>query len=49
MPNLFGYRQIVRLYCFEQISMVLDTSVKGQTEIEDCEGLLQSDLGATAV
>jgi hypothetical protein len=24
-------------YCFEQISMVLDTSVKGQTYIEDCE------------
>jgi hypothetical protein len=24
-------------YCFEQISMVLDTSVTGQTYIEDCE------------
>ena len=24
-------------YCCEQISMVLDTSVKGQTYIEDCE------------
>ncbi len=24
-------------YCYEQISMVLDTSVKGQTYIEDCE------------
>jgi hypothetical protein len=25
------------LYCWEQISMVLDTSVTGQTLIEDCE------------
>jgi hypothetical protein len=24
-------------YCWEQISMVLDTSVKGQTYVEDCE------------
>jgi hypothetical protein len=24
-------------YCWEQISMVLDTSVKRQTYIEDCE------------
>ena len=24
-------------YCWEQISMVLDTSVTGQTFIEDCE------------
>jgi transcription elongation factor Elf1 len=24
-------------YCGERISMVLDTSVKGQTYIEDCE------------
>jgi hypothetical protein len=24
-------------YCWEQISMVLDTSVKGQTFVEDCE------------
>ena len=24
-------------YCCEPISMVLDTSVKGQTYIEDCE------------
>jgi Cysteine-rich CPXCG len=24
-------------YCCEQISMVLDTSVKGQTYLEDCE------------
>ncbi len=24
-------------HCFERISMVLDTSVKGQTYVEDCE------------
>jgi hypothetical protein len=24
-------------YCWEQISMVLDTSVRGQTFVEDCE------------
>jgi Cysteine-rich CPXCG len=24
-------------YCWEKISMVLDTSVKGQTFVEDCE------------
>ena len=24
-------------YCGERISMVLDTSVKGQTYVEDCE------------
>ena len=24
-------------YCWEQISMVLDTSVMGQTLVEDCE------------
>jgi len=24
-------------YCWEQISMVLDTSVKGQSYVEDCE------------
>ena len=24
-------------YCWEQISMVVDTSVKGQTYVEDCE------------
>jgi hypothetical protein len=24
-------------YCWQRISMVLDTSVKGQTFIEDCE------------
>lgn len=24
-------------YCWEQISMVLDTSVKRQTYVEDCE------------
>ena len=24
-------------YCWEQISMVLDTSVSGQTYVEDCE------------
>jgi hypothetical protein len=24
-------------YCWERISMILDTSVKGQTFIEDCE------------
>jgi hypothetical protein len=24
-------------YCWEQISMVLDTSVKGQVYVEDCE------------
>ena len=24
-------------YCWERISMVLDTSVRGQTFIEDCE------------
>ena len=24
-------------YCWEQISMVLDTSVKTQTHVEDCE------------
>ena len=24
-------------YCFERISMVLDTSVKSQTYVEDCE------------
>jgi Cysteine-rich CPXCG len=24
-------------YCWERISMVLDTSVKGQTFVEDCE------------
>ena len=24
-------------YCWERISMVLDTSVRGQTLIEDCE------------
>lgn len=24
-------------HCWEQISMVLDTSVRGQTLIEDCE------------
>ena len=24
-------------YCWQQISMVLDTSVKGQTYVEDCE------------
>jgi hypothetical protein len=24
-------------YCCERISMVLDTSVKGQTYLEDCE------------
>jgi len=24
-------------YCWQQISMVLDTSVRGQTFVEDCE------------
>jgi len=24
-------------YCWERISMVLDTSVRGQTLVEDCE------------
>jgi hypothetical protein len=24
-------------YCWEEISMVLDTSVRGQTYVEDCE------------
>jgi hypothetical protein len=24
-------------YCWQRISMVLDTSVKGQTYVEDCE------------
>ena len=37
-PSLGGMEYFFACpYCWEQISMVLDTSVKGQIYVEDCE------------
>jgi hypothetical protein len=42
LPSTLGGQNIVEYffscpYCWEEISMVLDTSVSSQTYVEDCE------------